>query len=104
MLELYLSRRTALKAVFVLVDASIGASKLDREMLEWLTSIGKPCYLVANKIDKIPQTKYPAQCKALAEGLEADPENIVWVSARKGAGIPGLQALVCELLELKRIL
>ena len=94
MLELYLSGRKSLKAVFVLVDASIGASKLDRGMIEWLEKIGMPCCLVANKIDKIAQPKFTEHCKALAQGLEVTPEQITWVSAKKGTGIQELQRIV----------
>ena len=90
-----------LKAVFVLVDANIDATKLDREMLKWLNSIGMPCYVVANKIDRIPQPKFALQCQKLAKGLECPPEDIGWVSAKKGTGVAGLRAILSSLLELQ---
>ena len=100
MIELYLSGRPMLKAVFVLVDANIDATKLDWEMLTWLKSIGMPFYVVANKIDRISQPKLVLQCQKLAKDLECSPENIGWVSAKKGTGIAGLRAILSSLLEL----
>jgi len=100
MIELYLSTRPMLKAVFVLVDARLDATELDREMLEWLNSIGMPCYVVANKIDRIPQSKYVRQRQKLAKGLGCSPESIGWVSAKKGTGIGALRVFLSGVLEL----
>jgi len=103
MLQLYLSGRPSLKTVFVLVDASISATKIDCEMLMWLDSIGMPYYVAANKIDKIAQPNFSGQCRKLAEGLKCAPENIGWVSAKKGTGIPELREILSGLLELNSV-
>lgn len=100
MIAYYISSRPSLKAVFVLVDAYIGVTNLDREMLVWLNSIGVTCYVVANKIDRIAQPKLAAKCEALALGLETVPEQIIWVSAKKCTGITELRAVVAGLLAL----
>lgn len=100
MIAYYISGRSSLKAVFVLVDAHIGVTNLDREMLIWLNSIGMTCYVVANKIDRIAQPKLAAKREALALGLETVPEQIIWVSAKKGTGITELRAVVSGLLAL----
>ena len=100
MIELYLSGRPMLKTVFVLVDAHINALELDRQILKWLNSIGMPCCVVANKIDRIPQPKLEQQYRKLAEDLGYPQESIYWVSAKKGTGIGGLRAVLSRLLEL----
>lgn len=100
MIAYYISSRPSLKAVFVLVDAYIGVTNLDREMLVWLNSIGMTCYVVANKIDRIAQPKLAAKREVLALGLETVPEQIIWVSAKKGTGITELRAVVAGLLAL----
>ena len=42
MIEEYFASRRSLKAVFMLVDAHVGATELDRQMLAWLKSGGRP--------------------------------------------------------------
>ena len=100
MIEYYISGRASLEAVFVLIDANIGVTKLDRQMLFWLDSIGMPYRIVANKIDRIAQPKLDEQRRALAEELEVAPEYIIWASAKKGTGISELQAAVSDMLGL----
>ena len=100
MIAYYISGRPSLKAVFVLVDAYVGVTNLDREMLIWLNSIGMTCYVVANKIDRIAQPKLTAQREAMALSLETVPEQIIWVSAKKCTGITELRAVVAGLLVL----
>ncbi|MCX5781305.1 MAG: ribosome biogenesis GTP-binding protein YihA/YsxC [Elusimicrobia bacterium] len=100
MIEYYLTGRPTLKCVFVLVDASVGITKLDREMLLWLQSSGMPYRVVANKIDRIAQPKLVAQRQALAQDLETVTEHIVWASAKKNTGIAELHAIVSDLLAL----
>jgi GTP-binding protein EngB required for normal cell division len=101
MVELYLSTRPMLKAVFVLVDANIDATKPDREMLGWLNSIGMCYYVVANKIDRISQSKHVQQRQKLAKGLGCSPESIGWVSAKKGTGIDRLRVFLSSVIELR---
>ncbi len=101
MIEYYISGRDSLEAVFVLIDANVGVTKLDRQMILWLSSIGMPYRIVANKIDRIAQPKLEEQRRALAQELEVVPEYIIWVSAKKGIGINELQSAVSDILGLK---
>ncbi|MFH0771754.1 MAG: ribosome biogenesis GTP-binding protein YihA/YsxC [Candidatus Omnitrophota bacterium] len=100
MIEYYFSNRLSLKAIFVLVDAYVGATALDRQMLAWLKSIGMSYHIIVNKIDRITQVKLVEQRQSLALDLEVMPERILWVSAKKGIGIKELYTIVSSLLAL----
>jgi|WetSurMetagenome_2_1015567.scaffolds.fasta_scaffold500823_1 GTP-binding protein len=100
MIECYLSSRSSLKAVFVLIDAHVGATALDRQMLVWLKTTGMPYRVIVNKIDHITQVKLVEQRQSLALDLEVMPERILWVSAKKGTGINDLQAVTSSFLAL----
>ena len=100
MIEYYISGRPSLESVFVLIDASIGATKLDHQMIMWLSSIGMPYRIVANKIDRIAQPQLMARRMELARELDLAPEYLIWVSAKKGTGINELKTEASELLGL----
>ena len=100
MIEDYFSSRPALKAIFVLVDAYVGATALDRQMLAWLKSVGMSYRIIVNKIDRITQVKLVEQRQSLALDLEVMPECILWVSAKKGTGIKELQTVISGFLAL----
>jgi GTP-binding protein len=100
MIEDFLSSRPSLKAIFVLVDAKVGATVLDRQMVAWLKSTGMSYCIIVNKIDRITQVKLAEQRQSLALALEAIPESILWVSAKKGTGINELQAVISGFLAL----
>jgi len=100
MIEDYFSSRPALKAIFVLVDAYVGATALDRQMLAMLKSVGMSYRIIVNKIDRITQVKLVEQRQSLALDLEVMPECILWVSAKKGTGIKELQTIISSFLAL----
>ncbi len=103
MIEYYLSGRSSLKAIFVLVDAYVGATALDRQMLAWLKSADMPYRIIVNKIDRITQVNLAEQRQSLALDLEVMPDHILWVSAKKGTGIKDLHDSISGFLHYKRI-
>ncbi len=100
MIEDYLYSRPALKAIFVLVDAHVGATTLDRKMLAWLKSVGITYRIIVNKIDRITQVNLAEQRQSLASDLEVMPEHIFWASAKKDTGIRDLQVVISSFLAL----
>jgi GTP-binding protein len=100
MIEDYFSSRPALKAIFVLVDAYVGATALDRQMLARLKSAGMSYRIIVNKIDRITQVDLVEQRQSLALDLEVASEHILWVSAKKGTGIKELQTVISGFLAL----
>jgi len=103
MIEDYFSSRPALKAIFVLVDAHVGATALDRQMLARLKSVGMEYRVIVNKMDRITQVKLAEQHQNFALDLEVIPEHIIWVSAKKGTGIKELRAVLSSFLILPKI-
>ena len=53
MIEGYLTGRKTLAMIFVLVDAEVGPTKLDHQMVEWLQAVGIPFRIVATKADQV---------------------------------------------------
>jgi GTP-binding protein len=100
MIEYYFSSRPSLKAIFVLVDAYVGATALDMQMLAKLKSEGMSYRIIVNKIDRIPQVKLAEQRQSLALDLDVMPEHILWVSAKKGTGIKDLRIVISGFLAL----
>ena len=100
MIEGYLLNRPTLRKIIVLVDAEVGATKLDEEMTAWLEKNNLPFLIVANKCDKISSSKQQTYRKNVAEKLGRLPENIRWVSAEKGFGMNALTNEIADILEL----
>jgi len=100
MIEGYLLGRRTLRMVFVLVDAEIGPTKLDHQMIEWLRHSEVPCRIVATKADQVKPSRQLAQRRDVAASLNLLPGDIAWASSLKGTGIPELRNEVASLLEL----
>jgi GTP-binding protein len=94
MIETYLREREPLAMVLVLVDAEIGPTKLDAQMLDWLRAEALPHTIVATKLDKVKSSQRPKRRKELADGCQLEPADIVWTSAAKGVGLDDLRSLV----------
>jgi GTP-binding protein len=100
MIEGYLTGRKNLAMVFVLVDAQVGPTKLDHQMLDWLSSVQLPYRIVATKADQVKPSRQLAQRRDVAADLGLATTDIAWVSAEKGTGIPELRMEVAGLLAL----
>lgn len=91
MIEEYLTERSELAGVIVLIDGLIGPTALDLQMVEWVESIGLPYRLVATKYDKVRPAKRVARRRELSSKLGVDESDIRWVSATTGAGVNALR-------------
>jgi len=98
MIEGYLLGRPSLRMVFMLVDAKVGATKLDRQMAAWLQCSAIPFRIVVNKTDKVGPSAQTGRRVEIAHALGQSPENIGWISAVKGTGVRELEREVAELL------
>jgi len=78
--------------VFVLVDAVVGPTDRDREMIGALTDNNIPFVVLGNKIDKIKSSVRQKRIKELV--LEVAPATFVPFSAEKKEGIPEVLTLV----------
>jgi GTP-binding protein len=100
MIEGYLEGRPALQMVFVLVDAEVGPTKLDAQMVEWLQEKALPHRIVANKADKVKSSRQLIRRREVAAVFGLEAENIAWVSSAKNTGVQELRREVTELLAL----
>lgn len=99
MIEGYLTRRPNLRMVFVLVDAKVGPTKLDLDMLRWLQTQGLPWRVVATKADQVKSARRQAQRRDVADAAGVLPENVAWVSSLDNLGVRELRREVAALLE-----
>lgn len=100
MIESYLLGRPTLRMVYVLVDAEVGPTKLDHQMVDWLRHTDLPCRIIATKADQVKPSRQLAQRRDVAKALGLMPNDIAWVSSAKGSGIPELRREVADLLQL----
>jgi GTP-binding protein len=100
MVEGYLLRRPSLRMVFVLVDAEVGPTKLDQQMLHWLDNARRPHIIVATKADQVKPGRQTARRRDVATALGLAPDAIAWVSSKKGKGLTELRHELVALLEL----
>ena len=98
MIESYLSGRPSLRMVFCLVDAKVGPTKLDLQMLDWLEAEDLPWCVVATKADQVKPSRSAAQRRDVAHAIGLQPGEVGWVSSLKGEGVRELRGAVCALL------
>jgi GTP-binding protein len=99
MIEGYLTGRASLRMIYVLVDAEVGPTKLDHQMIEWLRHAELPCRIVATKADQVKPSRQLAQRRDVAATLGLQPGDIAWVSSSKGTGLPDLRNEVAAILD-----
>ena len=97
-MEQYLLHRRGLALTLLLVDAEIGPTKLDLEVLGWLRRNEVPFQVVATKHDKVKASRRDRRRKELSAAAGVAPDDIVWVSSNTGAGLDDLRSLVREVL------
>jgi GTP-binding protein len=98
MIEGYLMGSKTLAAIFVLVDAKLGPTKLDLEMLNWLQAESLPWRVVATKSDQVKSSRALARRREVAQAVGLTPEAMAWVSSQAGAGIGELRNEVARLI------
>jgi GTP-binding protein len=100
MIEGYLLGRSTLRGVFVLIDAEVGPTRLDQQMLDWLHHVRLPHRIVATKADQVKPGRQVARRREVAAALGLAPDAVAWVSSKKGKGLTELRNELAALLEL----
>jgi GTP-binding protein len=70
----YLSETEELALVFLVIDARLGLTELDQNMLVQLQGIDMPCVIIANKMDKLTRSAGIAFLKKMATDY---PQTVV---------------------------
>jgi GTP-binding protein len=91
-IEPYLAGRATLGLCICLVDANVPPQSSDRQLLEWLRSVGRDLVVVATKIDRLSGNERTRNLAALKKGLELD--EILPVSSKTHYGIKELWARI----------
>ena len=100
MVEGYLLGRPSLRMVFVLLDAEVGPTKLDHQMLGWLRHVRLSHRVVATKADQVKPGRQVARHRDMAAAMGMAPDDVAWVSSKKGKGLRELRNEIAALLEL----
>lgn len=98
LIESYLGGGGALRGVVQLLDARHPPTEQDRQMLDYLSSVGLPTLVVLTKMDKLPTREQPQRVAALAAELGLDPDQMLGTSAATGAGRDELAAALADLV------
>ena len=98
MVSSYLHQREQLKVVIGLVDAEIGATSADEQMVRYVRFTGRPILVLATKMDRVPKAKIKPKLLELSQRLDLPPEQIFPFSAVARTGVEGVwQALLARL-------
>ncbi|MBI4516955.1 MAG: YihA family ribosome biogenesis GTP-binding protein [Deltaproteobacteria bacterium] len=87
LVEDYLTRRPALRAVVVIIDIRRGLAHEDQQLLDFLAAHGIAAIVAATKSDKITRSEAARQAAALRHG---DGLDLHLVSAHRGDGLDRL--------------
>jgi GTP-binding protein len=85
------------KKVLLIVDAFVGVTKDDIEMLDALQHYNKNIVIVANKIDKIPKKKYDEYMQKIRAAIGGQETTMPIIPYSSVAKI-GMDALAAEIL------
>jgi GTP-binding protein len=81
--------------LLMLVDGDVGATPLDQQAYEYLTSLGAKIAIAATKIDRVPRGRRAAALRGIGAKLgtpEATP--LIPVSAHSGEGMKELWSVI----------
>ncbi len=87
MVSTYLHRREQLRLVIGLVDAEVGATPSDEQMLSYIRAAGQPILLVATKVDRLSKAKIKPKLLALSQQLQLPLDRIFPFSATLRTGV-----------------
>jgi len=100
LVEGYLKGRAPLRRVCLLIDARLGPTAADREVMARLDAAAVSYQAVLTKSDKVKEGPLARLCAGLAQELKGHPAahpEIMVTSARTGRGIAELRAALAEL-------
>jgi GTP-binding protein len=92
MIEEFLVGDDRLRLVVVILDSRHEPTKLDRNMIEWLSHFGVPFQLIATKFDKVAKSQRTRSLRRIRESLES--EDVLPFSAVTGEGKKDLWKII----------
>lgn len=103
-IEAYLTQRSVLRGVVLLLDPRRPPTELDRQMKSWLDAVGIPVIYVATKSDQISRSQRLPSHRAIVETLGLTPDEApCFVSAKTGEGKMELWKRLDRILLVPRV-
>jgi GTP-binding protein len=87
MITTYLEQRASLSVVVSIVDAEVGPTANDQQMLDYLSSLPPRVLVVATKSDRISKARRNLNWKQIAKALGLPSDRVVLFSAVEGIGV-----------------
>jgi len=86
MVELYLSKRTSLLGLVLLIDIRRDPGKEELDLVKWLESHGMPYLIILTKADKLSKTKQSKRVTAICSQLNREEAGVILFSAKTSKG------------------
>ncbi len=86
-IENYLSQRTQLELILLLIDIRHSPTKDDKMMIEWIREFHIPFIILATKSDKISKSRMHQHLKIIREELNLKDEEIISFSSSTKLGV-----------------
>lgn len=102
MVEGYLIERPNLVLVVLLVDASVPAQTLDRELIEGLAREGVPLRVVATRVDRLTKSARKPTLAKLAAELGLANDDLLPISSKTDENIDVLWKILARVAGRKR--
>jgi GTP-binding protein len=99
LIEGYLRTSTELRGIVQLLDVRHDPTDEDRQMLDFLASLGVPTLFALTKIDKLTATPRSTRIRALVDALGVAEDQVIPFSAVTGEGRDDLAEAVMSLVE-----
>jgi len=87
MIDTYLSTRSTLKGVVLILDIRRTPRDEERNFLAWIHQKGITAILVLTKADKLSKTKQKKQVQEIEKSLVLHPDELICFSAKTGQGL-----------------
>jgi len=90
MMQTYLSRRSNLRGVVLILDIRRIPSEEDLQMLQWLRACGIPPLIVVTKCDKLSRNQRAKQAAVIARQIGVETGDLCLFSALTREGLDGV--------------
>lgn len=97
MIEAYVKGREGLRAVVCIVDAEVGPTADDVDVIPWVLQAGRPVIVAATKVDRLPKHKRVPRQREIEQKLGLGKAEALGVSAVEGLNLDVLWARILAL-------
>jgi GTP-binding protein len=96
MIEAYVEQREGLCAVVCIVDANVGPTEDDLQVIGWVRSAGRQVIVAATKIDKLPKHRRIPRTREVEKALGLETGGAIGVSSVEGIQLDKLWEKILE--------